>query len=96
MSAIELYDVTALFGVFLETNKHQNLMRPRCSIKLVHGVRTSFTNKARITGSSEMVSDGVLDGRLLFQLACNSLQVRERNQVQGTQLHLSLDTPDAR
>ena len=30
MSAIELCDLTALFGVFLETNKHQNLTRLRC------------------------------------------------------------------
>ena len=27
--AIELYRVTALFGIFIETNKYQNLMRPR-------------------------------------------------------------------
>ena len=28
-STIELCSVTALFGVFLEKNKHLNLMRPR-------------------------------------------------------------------
>ena len=29
MSTLELSDITALFGVFLETNEHQNLMRLR-------------------------------------------------------------------
>ena len=29
MSAIELCGITALFGIFLETNKHQNLSRLR-------------------------------------------------------------------
>ena len=30
-STIKLHDVTALFYIFLETNKHQNLMRLRVS-----------------------------------------------------------------
>ena len=31
---IECDDLTALFGIFLETNKHQNLLRLRCLIDL--------------------------------------------------------------
>ena len=31
-SIIELYDLTVLFGLFLETSKHQNLMRVRLPI----------------------------------------------------------------
>ena len=36
MSMIELCGITALFGIFLETNKHQNLTRLRCPIMGCH------------------------------------------------------------
>ena len=39
MSTIELYSVTALFGIFLETNKHQNAMKLRLFIQPTVTVR---------------------------------------------------------
>ena len=41
MSTIELYGITAMFGIFLETNKHQNLTR------LSHPVTNKLQNLTR-------------------------------------------------
>ena len=37
-------DITALFGIFLDPNKHQTLMRLRCVVSYTH------SNQAELTG----------------------------------------------
>ena len=34
-STIHLFDIMALFDIFLETNKHENLMTPGCPLRFV-------------------------------------------------------------
>ena len=48
MRTIKLYVVTALFGIFLETNKHQNLMRLRPPI--VYAESVAFKEIAQSRG----------------------------------------------
>ena len=42
---IKLSDIAALYGVFLETNKHQNLMMPLYDLKLDASISTVQLNK---------------------------------------------------
>ena len=71
MNAVELGDITALFGVFLGTNKHQNLMRPRFWWNWVEW-RTQFRNISFLSNAGLRRSVSLSLGWTSDMLGCYS------------------------